>query len=160
MKKILVSALLVGILLGTTSPVFAAEGKTTQSTVVSTDIAATYTVTIPATLALDLMSATPVTKVTGNVILENLTAAGSISVGAVVNNLTLTGGTGLANETLTTTIAAGAETPAASSAFSLTNGLPTKNITVGTTELTKENLPGAYTGSILFTFDYVPDIGA
>lgn len=157
MKKLLSSALLAGLLLGTTAPVFAAEtdNSVSNTTTVNSDIAATYSVTIPAQLSIDLMSAEPNANATGTVVLDELTAAGSVTVTADVQDLALTGGTSLANETLATTISAGTDAPAKSSVFSLTNDLATKDITVQTTELSKDNLPGAYTGSINFTFDYV-----
>jgi len=161
MKKILATILLSGLFLATTSPVFAetingvSGAQSNGTTPVDSAIAATYTVTIPATLSIDLMSETPdTTNATGAVTLDDITAAGAITVGATVEDLTLTGGTGLTNETLTTTIAAGADTPANSSNFSLTDALPTTDITVNTAELSKNNLPGAYTGAINFTFDY------
>ena len=162
MKKIVATVLLSGLFLATTSPVFAEtiDGvpgtQATGTTPVNSAISASYTVTIPESLSIDLMSETPdTTNATGVVTLDSLTAAGSITVGATVDNLALTGGTGGANEILTTTIAAGADTPANTSEFSLTNALPTTNITVNTDELSENNLPGAYTGSINFTFDYL-----
>lgn len=153
MKKLLAGLFSAGLLLSTATTVFAAEGETTQTTDVSSEIAATYVVTIPAELSIDIMGGT--SNNTGVVTLDSLTALGAVSVNATVNDLALAGGTGLPNETLTTTIQADAETPAGTSAFSLTNSLPTKDITVETEELSQNNLPGQYNGTIDFIFDFV-----
>lgn len=44
MKKLLASALLAGLMLGTTTQVFAATGETTQNIPISSEIIATYQV--------------------------------------------------------------------------------------------------------------------
>ena len=154
MKKLLASALLAGLLLGTTSPVFAAEGTTNQTINVTSSIAATYEVTIPSDLSINLTDA-ELSNNTGAVTLVNLTAAGSILVVPAITDLTLTGGTSLSNETLDTTLTDGADTPIDPSGFSLTNTEKVQNISVETDELSENNKPGAYTGSIIFNISYV-----
>lgn len=161
LKKLISFAVLSGLLLGTTAPVFATEitaiegTDSSNSTPVTSEIAATYTVTVPEALSINLMGGVSVDS--GNVMLSNLTADGSVIVTATVEDLKLAGGTGLANETLTTTIvAAGTTIIDQTSTFSLTNSAATQGIQVVTAEESKNNLPGNYTGAINFTFDYEP----
>lgn len=151
MKKIISSVLLAGLFLGGVSPVFAESGESTQHTDLSSTIAATYEVSIPADLSIDLTSEEQ-DNATGTVELNSLTAAGEVTVAAVVQDLTT--GSGLTNETLVTKIAVGDEGATTSSNFSLDNGSLTKEITVSTTDSSKDKLPGEYTGAINFTFDY------
>ena len=158
MKKLLAPELVAGLLLGTTSTVFAVEGDATKQSTgtipLESSISASYTVTIPGALTIDLMSETPYLNAASQVSLTELTAAGSVTVGATVTDLTLKEGSKLANETITTTLT-NSETSESLSSFTLTNTNPTQLVKIETTEESKNNKPGDYIGSINFTFDYV-----
>ncbi|WP_144080638.1 hypothetical protein [Carnobacterium inhibens] len=146
---------MAGLMLGTTTQVFAATGETTQNIPISSEIIATYQVTIPAVPSFELTDT--VNSVSNTITLDNLTAAGAVSVEASVSDLVLVGTeqeTALSNQRLTTTIAADAETPVKTSSFSLTNDDPTKSIEIATTEERKNNKPGKYTGTINFKLNY------
>lgn len=164
MKKLLTSALLTGLLLGTTAPVFAEETTATEGKVdkeasinVSSEIVASYSVTIPSTLNIELDEASnEFSPSTGKVTLTNLSAAGQVKVVVTANDMTLPDGAGILNKTLTTEVSTDAGTSAKTTTFGLTNASKEKTIEVLTTETSDENLPGTYTGSINFTFDYEP----
>jgi hypothetical protein len=175
MKKILASALLAGLLLGSTSTVFAAEDNKEvkfeaatetadqiitggpSSTNVTSAIAASYTVTIPSALTLELNDNTyQFSSASGNVMLTKLSAAGNISVTADATPLTLTGDNSLANETLITTLTNGVSEDSLGE-FTLEDPDQSQTIKVGTSESSANNLPGEYSGTIDFTFKYLAD---
>ena len=163
MKKVLTSALLTGLLLGATSPVFAEETTATEgidkqaSTNVSSEIVASYSVIIPSSLNIELDEANnKFSSSVDQVTLTNLSAAGQVKVVVTANDMTLPDGAGVLNKTLTTEVLTDAGTSAKTTTFGLTNTSKEKTIEVITTEDSDENLPGTYTGSINFTFDYEP----
>lgn len=165
MKKLLASALLAGLLLGTTAPVFAEEVGTKPITQVEkegttdlkSNIEANYLVNIPSELSIDLMNGEK-TSTTGSVTLVSLTAAGSILVKPTVSNLELTTGShaNVPNETVITTLTNGAEISEELTDFQLVPE-QVQNIRVETTETSKENIAGSYEGSIKFVFEYVAE---
>ena len=159
MKKLLASALLAGLMLGTTTQVFAATGAegttTTGTTEVTSTITATYSVTIPADSAIDLTGDSK--SMTGKVEIADLNTAGTVDVTATVTNLTLNGEqTTDPKKQLPTTIAVEGDTNPSeqSSAFKLSNGTTFETITVATDADSKDKFSGLYTGAVNFTFDY------
>lgn len=167
MKKLLASALLAGLLLGTTSPVFAVEGgkegiDTTGETPVTSTISASYLVTIPEASTIDLMDG--VKTMSSSVSISELTTAGTVNVTASVTNLTLNGEpTSDDKKTLPTTITVDGDSDLSSeqsSAFQLSNDTSSQPFTVATIADSKDKFSGDYSGSINFTFDYANPIDA
>lgn len=160
MKKLLASALLAGIVLGTASPVFAATGAegtaTTGQSDVTSVVSATYSVTIPEDSSIDIMAGTKSTVKA--VTISDLTTAGTVDVKATVTDLILAGDTtGDENKRLSTTITVvedGETTLDQLSEFKLSNTTLTKDVTVTTDAETTNKFSGTYTGTIDFTFDY------
>lgn len=165
MKKLLASVLLAGLMLGTTTQVFAATGTegttTTGKTEVTSTISATYSVTIPADSAIDLTGDNK--SMTGDVVIAGLNTAGTVNVTATVTNLTLNGeATSDPKKQLPTTITVDGDSDPSdqSSAFKLSNGTPLENITVATDADSKDKFSGLYTGAVNFTFDYANPVDA
>lgn len=154
MKKLL-AALLAGLMLGTTTQVFAVEGDGEQEMKVSSSIVATYSVTIPADSTIDLTGDNK--SITGQVEIAGLNTAGTVNVTATVTNLTLNGeATSDPKKQLPTTITIGDSdlSSGQSSAFKLSNGTPLESITVATDADSKDKFSGSYEGAVNFTFDY------
>jgi hypothetical protein len=156
MKKLVVSALLVGLLLGTTAPVFAATGRSTIGTNVNGTISANYVVSIPTTTTVDLTDDSLSTNNT-TIKLDSLTAAGSILVTPILPMLTLSTSE---NVTLFDNEKVGIElrdrSAEALTSFNLQGPTSEKIIKVVPTEESKDKIAGTYTGNITFTLDYVP----
>lgn len=167
MKKLLASALLVGLLLGTTSPVFAEDpvlntfgtdatdetpdgGSSTEFT---STVVASYSVTIPSNLSIDLNGEDHESS-SGDVTLDKLTAAGSVDVTVNSTEMTLAIETPSENQKITTKVTDGTTEL---NEFTLENVQEPKNIEIIADEISALNLPGIYTGNINFTFEYVPD---
>ncbi|MER2002467.1 MAG: hypothetical protein ABS862_07580 [Carnobacterium inhibens] len=165
MKKLLASALLAGLMLGTTTQVFAATGgegtTTTGTTEVTSTIVATYSVTIPANSAIDLTGDNK--SMTGKVEIADLNTAGTVDVTATVTNLTLNGeATNDPQKQLSTTIAVDGDSDPSDqlSVFKLSNDDSLKTITVATDADSKDKFSGLYTGAVNFTFDYANPVDA
>lgn len=155
MKKLLASALLAGLMLGTTTQVFAVEGDGEQEMKVSSSIVATYSISIPPNSTIDLTSGTK--SITESVEIAGLNTAGTVNVTATVTNLTLNGeATTDPQKQLPTTITVEGDTnpPEQSSAFKLSFVTPSKDITVATDADSKTKFSGSYEGAVNFTFDY------
>jgi len=159
-KKLILSALLTGTLLGTSTPVLAQETVTgsndaqqTGNTTVHSDIQAQYTVTIPSELNIDLMSGAQQSD-TGYVTLEGLTSAGQIDVTVDKSDLTLEG---LENEPSDNQVVPISVVDGESNGlqtFSLDNASSSQSVAALTTETSQDNLPGTYNGEIVFNFNY------
>lgn len=160
MKKLLASALLAGLMLGTTTQVFAAgeiEGTdTTGQTKVESTITATYSVTIPPDSTIDIMNGDKIMST--SVAITELTTAGTVNVTASVTDLTLNGEeTTDSQKKLPTTIKVIGDLDTEStklSKFKLSNDTSSQPFEVATIADSKEKFSGVYSGSINFTFDY------
>lgn len=161
MKKLLASALLAGLMLGTTTQVFAVEGDGEQEMKVSSSIVATYSISIPPNSTIDLTSGTK--SITESVEIAGLNTAGTVDVTATVTNLTLNGeATNDPQKQLSTTIAVDGDSDPSDqlSVFKLSNDDSLKTITVATDADSKDKFSGLYTGAVNFTFDYANPVDA
>lgn len=152
MKKLLLSALLTGLFLGTTSPVFAASGvfqdTTAGKTSTSSELATSYTITVPEKMTLNLLDSAEGMKDSKDIVLTELNTAGSVSVTATATSLEIVPEEGIANKTINVSLDV-QDVP-----FSLSNSDKTKAIELSTTEDSKEKIAGTYTGFINYAFKF------
>lgn len=167
MKKLLASALLSGLLVGTTSTVFAInqdedDEVSQDTTIITTIITTQYEVTIPAEIEIDLMDQdnryeTNIAPVT----LTNLTSAGLVSVVPNASNMTLLDGESPvtnpnSNQEIEIYLNDGSLGSELGN-FDLSLEAPEQSIGIETSEESEDNLPGSYSGSITFTVTYHPE---
>jgi len=159
-KKLILSALLTGTLLGTSTPVLAQETITgsndapqTGNTTVHSDIQVQYIVTIPSELNIDLMSGAQQSD-TDFVTLEDLTSAGQIDVTVDKSDLILEGLESEPSDNQVIPISVVDEESNDLQTFSLNDSSSSQSVAALTTETSQDNLPGTYNGEIVFNFNY------
>lgn len=166
MKKLLASALLAGLMLGTTTQVFAAEDQKTQTPVTST-FSNEFLITIPPSLTIELVEneakdGYSFVGETSPITLNKLNSIGQVNITATTENLKRIDAPNPEDQSniLNTQIKTGensavpANTPLL---FSLSNaeGNKSENITIQTFDKSTDKHVGTYEGNVIFNFEYV-----
>lgn len=173
LKKLIASAMLTGLLLSTTIPVFAEEGTNTHNgegtfehtTDLSSTLEAEYTIKIPTELSIDLKKDGSSESIHAEFGLTDINTAGHVEV--LINdpgNLTLKGNE---NEKIEVNLSVQSVDQSywstyykgnAGSTISLSNNAEhpaLRKIKMSTTEKSIHKLAGTYTGQTTFTFEYI-----